>query len=90
MSVNLGGGEHGVAEEFLYVAEVGAAVEQVCGEAVSEHVGTDGSVEPELFGVFGYDSMDIPDLKRQAVEAQEDLVFGQSLVEGDSDGEIFS
>jgi hypothetical protein len=37
----LGGGEARVAEEFLNVAEVGAAVEEVRGEAVAQGVGAD-------------------------------------------------
>src|SRR5687768_18413055 len=39
--VDLGGGEAGVAEELLYVAEVGAAVEEVRGEGVAQGVRAD-------------------------------------------------
>ena len=39
MSVDLGGLQAGVAQQFLHHPEVGAAVEQVGGEAVAEGVG---------------------------------------------------
>ena len=41
VGVDLGGGEAGVAEEFLDGAQVGAGLEQVGGEGVAERVGAD-------------------------------------------------
>ena len=41
VGVDLGGGEVGVAEHLLDRAEVGAALEQVGGEAVAERVRRD-------------------------------------------------
>ena len=38
VGVDFGGGDAGVAEEFLDDAEVRAVLEQMRGEAVSEHV----------------------------------------------------
>lgn len=46
VSVDLGGGELGVAEHFLDASEVGASVEQMGGEAVAEFVGRDLGIEP--------------------------------------------
>ncbi len=43
VGVDLGGGDVGVAEEFLDDAEVGAAGEEVGGEGVAEGVGVDGA-----------------------------------------------
>ena len=45
VSVDLRGGEVGVAEEFLDAAEIGAAVKEVCGVAVAEFVGGDFGIE---------------------------------------------
>lgn len=39
VGVNLGGCEAFVSEEFLDAAEIGSAIQQVCGEGVSECVG---------------------------------------------------
>ena len=53
MGVDLGGGDVGMAEEFLDHAEVGAALEQMTGEAVAEFVGGDGPrVDPSGSGEF--------------------------------------
>ncbi len=41
MGVDLGGGEAGVAEEFLDGAQVGAGLEQVGGEGVAQGVRAD-------------------------------------------------
>lgn len=38
VGVNLGGCETFVSEKFLDAAQVGSAIEQVCGEGVSESV----------------------------------------------------
>src|SRR3546814_1641413 len=48
MSVPLSGGEIGVAEELLHRSEVGAAVEQVCGEGVPESVWMRGRRGPAV------------------------------------------
>jgi hypothetical protein len=41
VGVDLGGGEAGVAEEFLDGAQVGAGLQQVGGEGVTQGVGAD-------------------------------------------------
>lgn len=41
MRIYLGGGDVGVAEEFLDDAEVGAAFDEVAGEAMPQDVGVD-------------------------------------------------
>lgn len=52
VGVDLGGAEAGVAEEGLDAAEVGAVVEEVGGEAVSELVRGDVDGEAGVFPVF--------------------------------------
>ena len=46
MGVDLGGGEVGVAEEFLDGAEIVVVFEEVGGEAVAEGVRVAGFVRP--------------------------------------------
>ena len=48
VGVDLGGGDVGVAEEFLDDAEVGAVLEQVGGEGVAQEVRVDVLVEAGL------------------------------------------
>ena len=45
VGVDLGGGDVGVAEEFLDDAEVGAIFEEVSGEAVAQEVWVDAAFE---------------------------------------------
>jgi len=47
VGVDFGGSRAFVAEEFLYVAQIGAVFQQVGGEGVTE------GVETELLGDFG-------------------------------------
>jgi hypothetical protein len=49
-----------VAEQFLDRAEVGAAVEQVCGEAMAEAMGSHLDVDAGLFQMFCYDARYAP------------------------------
>ena len=58
VGVDLGGGETGVAEEFLDAAEVCAVVEEVGGEAVAELVGMDFLGEASGGGAFVDDLFD--------------------------------
>jgi hypothetical protein len=48
MRVVLGGREIGVAEQFLYGAEIGSAVEQVGGERVSKRMRMSGRRRPPI------------------------------------------
>lgn len=57
VGVELGGGDVGVAEEFLNDSEVCAAVEEVGGEGVSEGV----RVDVGEAGAGGETSDDLPD-----------------------------
>ena len=58
VGVDLGGGDVGVAEHFLDDAEVGAVVEEVGGEAVTELVGMDFLGEASSGGAFVDDLLD--------------------------------
>ena len=55
----MGGGDVGVAQDFLYGAEVGAALEEVGAEAVSE--GVRGEAAGDAGGVSGV-ADDAPDI----------------------------
>ena len=59
VGVDLGGGDVGVAQDFLYGAEVGAALEEVGAEAVSE--GVRGEAAGDAGGVSGV-ADDAPDI----------------------------
>jgi hypothetical protein len=48
VSVDLGGLQTGVAEQFLYDPEVGPPVQQMGGEAVTEGVGVGGQGRPVI------------------------------------------
>lgn len=52
VGVDLGGGDVGVAEEFLNHTQVGAAFEEVGGEGVAEEVRVDFVGESGLFGTL--------------------------------------
>ncbi len=52
VGVDLGGGDAGVAEEFLDAAEIGAGVEHVSGEGVAELVGADVDGDAGVAEVF--------------------------------------
>lgn len=52
VSVNLGGGNIGVAEEFLNDPEVGAIFQEVRGKGVAEKVGVDVLINAGGLGAF--------------------------------------
>ena len=75
VGVDLGGGDVGVAEEFLDDAEVGAAGEEVGGEGVAEGVGVDGADA----GALGHFSDELPEDDAgdwAAGAGEEDAVMG--------------
>jgi len=53
VGVNLRGGEVGMAEHFLDVADVGPALEHLSGAGVAERVGGDSRGDPGLFCISG-------------------------------------
>lgn len=76
--VELGGGDVGVAEEFLDDAEVGAAVEEMCGKGVAECVGV--HVGETCAGGDSFD--DLPDghaFEGAAVAGEEESSFVEFL-----------
>jgi hypothetical protein len=52
VGIDFGGGDGGVAEEFLDDAEISAVLEQVRGEAVSEHMRSDVTFDAGHAGAF--------------------------------------
>ena len=73
-----------MAQEFLHVAQRGAVLEQVRGEAVAQRVGRDFRVNAGLFG-GGFE--DVPDpLAGQALAAVVDVERGFAFLVGDHFG----
>ncbi len=52
VGVDLGGGDIGVAEEFLNDSEVGAILQEMGGKGMAEEVGVDVLIDPGLLGAL--------------------------------------
>lgn len=72
VGVDLGGGEAGVAEQFLDGAQVGARFEQVGGEGVPEGVGADAVLGASAQQVAMDDATDAPRRKRATASVEEE------------------
>ena len=59
MSINLGGGDISVAEEFLDDAEIGSILKEVGGEGVTQQVGIHVLLDPGQLGA-GFDDLTNP------------------------------
>lgn len=64
--IDLGGGYVRMAEQFLHDAEVGAAGEQMRGEAMPQGVGRQGFLDAGESRVLANDAPDIASIKRSA------------------------
>ena len=65
-----------VAEQFLHAADVGAAVEQVRGETVSQRVGRRAPIEARLFQVLFQHPRDAARRESIAELVEKQRVFG--------------
>lgn len=84
VGVDLGGGDGGMAEEFLDDAEVGPMFEEVGGEAVSEHVGGDGPADSGEPGAFADSEPEGDGGEGRAAPGQEDGARAAGGEEGGS------
>ena len=58
VGVDLGGGERGVAEQFLHTAQIGAGVEQVGGKTVTQAMRRQLGVKAAEIDVFLHHTLD--------------------------------
>ena len=58
MSVDLRRADAGMTEHLLYGQEIGAAFQEVGGEAMPESMGADGLLDAIAFGEFFYQQKD--------------------------------
>ena len=79
VGVLLGGGERGVAEEFLDGAEISAVGEQVSGEGVAQRVRVEIPVDVDEADVFFDDAADGALGEAAAGTIQEDRLIGGGL-----------
>ncbi len=76
MGVYLGGVDGRVTEQVLNYAQVGAALQEVGGEGVSQGVRRDGLINAGLEGVFHDDAVHRAGRKPGCLAAHEERVLG--------------
>jgi hypothetical protein len=78
VGVALGGGQTGMAQQFLDAAQVGAGFQQVGGEAVAQHVRVDALGQPGQGGELVEDAAGLAALHARPAYAQKQRLFGQA------------